>query len=563
MNFKKGVRWFDLVLRTKNVKPHNLNGQEVRRLLKKSEEIYQEYVDSQPADEITDQILKNGTLTDKLASYREIASQTPLLSLEYIRTLNDMMKGEPRVALSAMNAAKFIYIKSLLPPPARGIYLRKFEEQPLRGAKDSHLLLFYFEDQLKICYNKFLENVELLAKNQQNFTRKPAIETIGDLLKAVAESERVLLQILVDKFGDPLKEIANVATDTILKLLKEHPAMTEAVVNAIKTAQPTYTEQSQKRALKFLGQLKVNSGDEKASDEMLETAREQFFKLAKKDDPSNSKVLASLMRTIQRCAEVSSPEKLKTFIDPLYQLSLSPQFSTSFPAVQLLYSIHKRSNRIPEKYYQTLYSLFLSPGFANSSKHSQFLNLVIQALQNEPKTNIICSFLHRLLHIGINMNVNFTIGILYLVYTLFQSKPALRTMLTTVDSDLEATYDFTSNSISNSSSAATYPMILRMYEQHYHPLIQNLAETIKEGKTFDYDGDIFNDFAVTKHLIKISSHEPPKEDDNKVLVQCFELFDLIPDFEDDEDEEPPAEQEKKSKNKKKRNKKKNKKTDQD
>jgi hypothetical protein len=72
------------------------------------------------------------------------AREAPLTTIPHLMKLNDLVIAKPRIALFAMQTAEQMYA-SLLPDRV----LKSFSDYTTANARDSHLILFYFEDQLK------------------------------------------------------------------------------------------------------------------------------------------------------------------------------------------------------------------------------------------------------------------------------------------------------------------------------------------------------------------------------------------------------------------------------
>ena len=553
-NIKQDGPWYQLLYYSQKTqeKSADIPRQEINKLLNKARDIYSKYISSIQNDEMTESILESGTLKDKLALYRVQAQEKPLTSIENLKTLAEMLNGKPRVAIDAMNTLVQIYTKYLLPNRP----LKKFDDQPLKGAKDFHLLVFYFEDQLKILYGKFIESVEKLAKSIQQFVREPAIKAIGELLKAKPENERILLNILVDKFGDPLKQVASVATKAILDVLKIHPQMNQAVINDIKTQLSNFTEDSQKRAMNFIGQISLNKNDTQTAMELLNTVKPQILKIlnSKENVNENSKVLKSLMRSAQKCASVCSPKDMASFVEPLYKYIKTTTIGVSLPALNLLYTIHKASGTVPNEFYTYFYNILLSFDFSGSGKLPNFLNLLMEALLAEPNDVIVASFIHRLLHIGLEMSTTFAASVLIFTIKIFENKKDLESMFKNVNVEAERNFKYDNKVPNVKESLETFPWILSLYMKHFNPTIRSLAKSLFSQTSISYETDPFDDFATTTLLTRIAG---TKKLDNELLNKDFMGFDEIPDFIDDDDDELPKETEKKAKKSDNKNKPKN------
>ncbi|KAH0793136.1 CCAAT/enhancer-binding protein zeta-like [Histomonas meleagridis] len=550
MKIQQGDPWYQLLYYNKNIqsKSSGLPRQEINKLLNKSKEIYQQYVNSTSVDEITESILKSGTLKDKLSAYKVFAQDYPVLSLENLKQLNEMLGGKPRVAIDAMHCAMDIYIKTLLPDRP----LKKFDDQPLKNAKDFHLLIFYFEDQLKIVYSQFIKAVEKLANSIQQFVREPSIRVIGELLRKKPENERILLNILVYKFGDPLKQVASVATSTILSILRDHPHMNHAIITAIKDQQSNFPKESQKRALNFIGQLSLNSDDQSTATDLLNTIKPQILKILESNDESNSKVLKSLMRSAQKCAQVCSPEEMSPLVTPLYEHIQNAPIGIALPSLGLLYTIHRQANKVPKEFYEYFYRALLSPEFSTSSKLPHFLNLLIEALTNEKNDEIISAFIHRLLHVGLEANVSVSAAVLVFTSKMFESKKRIGEMFSVSNIEADHKYVFDGDKPDEAGALQTFPWILSLYMKHYCPAIRELAKRIVSQQEINYETDPFFDMSTMNLLAHIADGENIQ---NEIVAESFREFDEIPEFiDEDEDKVVKIKEKEKRKNNKQNNK---------
>jgi hypothetical protein len=298
------------------------------------------------------------------------------------------------------------------------------------------------------------------------------------------------------------------------------------------------TDAAKKRALKFLGQLKIQANDKEAASELLQTVREQLIPLLNKkgrECKDNSKVISSLMRSAEKCAEICDPKELKELIDPLYAFVAASPILTALPTLHLLYVLHKAQGDIPPKFYQFFYAFFNNTEFGNSTKQPQVLNFLLDVLKDEKDPVIACNFIHRLLHIGLHMNIAFTVSALYFTATMFKERPDVKTMITKANPALESKYNFSNEAPTNEGATVTFPWILNLYMQHYHPSVVALATKIASNADIEYNSDPFADFAVTAQLNHIAGN--PVEDEPELVKDCFKEFDEIPDFDDNDDDD--------------------------
>ncbi|KAJ1560428.1 hypothetical protein HK405_007129, partial [Cladochytrium tenue] len=182
------------------------------------------------------QMLQSGTTVDKVAAVVLAVHESPFHSLALLR--DHLVRGMARKrarreALVAVDAVKDLVVGSALLPDYRLTY---FRDRPLfaDGVTDSHLVLWYFEDQLKKLYFEYIQLLEELSKDPLDHVRKKALHYIGELLASKPEQEVNLLALLVNKLGDQDGKVASQASFTLLSgVLGRHPAMKLVVVKEV------------------------------------------------------------------------------------------------------------------------------------------------------------------------------------------------------------------------------------------------------------------------------------------------------------------------------------------
>jgi ribosome biogenesis protein MAK21 len=521
LQFPKGVPWFELLF-AKSDAPTPLTPHESRARFSKAKTLYSAYLESSSTDPLTVSILESGTLKDKFTAMKVAAQESPLTTLPHLTTLNGLLNGKPRIAIFAMQTAEQIFTKFLLPDRA----LRSFADHPVGDAKDSHLLLFYFEDQLKNAYAAFIRSLEQLAKAQQAFVRDPAIRCIGSLLRSKPEAERVLLTILVDKFGDPLKQVAGVATATILEVLREHPRMTQAVITAVKTQEVRFDAEAQNRALKFLGQLSVEA-DRDSGRELFQTVCPQLLAALKSSGETNTRVLQSLMRSAEKCAAVCTPEEMAPLIGPLYTFVHGATLAASLPALGLLFSVHKAAGDVPQRFFGLLFGCLVHADLGAASKQPQLLRLVAEAVGSASE-GVAAAFVHRLLQISLHATPAFCAAALIVTGRIFAEKPNLRGMFASANAKDDALYNFEEL---GEGAIAAFPWTLSLFVKHFDPAVRSIAADVAAGREIVYEGDPFEDFTAAKQLRRIV--DGATDGEAAMITRAMEEFDAIPAVEDD------------------------------
>ena len=183
-------------------------------------------------------VLKSGTLNDKFSAYVLLIQDSPVHNISALETLIDFVNLKSRrPCLMAIDNLQQLFLEVLLIPTRK---LRNFENNcfpqlsDLAGGNkdtiDRYLITWMFEDRLKKLYVKFLDNLELVGKDNVDKTRIKALSSVLELLAGNPEQEGALLARLVNKLGDPSRGIAAKALYLLSQLLERHPVMKWVVV---------------------------------------------------------------------------------------------------------------------------------------------------------------------------------------------------------------------------------------------------------------------------------------------------------------------------------------------
>lgn len=249
----------------------------------------------------------------------------------------------------------------------------------------------------------------------------------------------------------------------------------------------------------ILSRIEVSSDDSSTADLMISQVKPRLIGLLKHSDESQNKILSQLMKTVERAANATNADSLKDLVDEVYKFL---EHRYSFEAFHLLFVIHSQS-AIPSRFYQALFSYLFHPLNEKASKEKIFFQFISQVLFQEDNPVIVCSFVQRLLFVGIHQNPSFSISVLYLTINLLNSKPKVRSILNTIDPKIENTFSAESENFESDSSLACFPWIFTLYCQHYHPVVRELAVSILEGKYSEKRESDDDDFSLSSALSKI------------------------------------------------------------
>ena len=185
----------------------------------------------------------SGTAADKIAAATVLAQEDPVANMKSLETLLALLekarvKGGKRGAVQAVQALQELFRDALLPPDRK---LRYFSEQPLEKSaagplERKRLLFWYIEDMIKRAYTRFVNALDALSRDPLPVLKEKSVKAAYDMLKCTPEQERGLLNILVNKLGDPHRRTASNAAHLLLELVsKDHPAMKRVVAREVET----------------------------------------------------------------------------------------------------------------------------------------------------------------------------------------------------------------------------------------------------------------------------------------------------------------------------------------
>ena len=207
-------------------------------------------------DRYMKQVLKSGTLADKVAAMTLMVGESPVHRLGTLEELLKMAKSGRHTSKMAIESLKDFFAGEGLPDGRRLVALAD-RGSAAASASARDLVLFAFEDRLRKAYGDFVGVVQGYLKHQAKELRRFAAETCVSLLKAKPEREAALLEMVVNKLGDPEPSVAGRASQLLLEVLKAHRAMTPVVaaeVQAFATRQGNSPKASY-AAVSFLNQI--------------------------------------------------------------------------------------------------------------------------------------------------------------------------------------------------------------------------------------------------------------------------------------------------------------------
>lgn len=256
--------------------------------------------------------MRKGTLKDRIAAMSVTVSSDPVHKFYALDGLLSMVgcsesggKTNSRVAQLTAEALDDLFLNSFLPPDRK---LLSLAQRPLyryeagkNGKKSKKtlspriLLLWRFEEMVKEKYELYLRKYMSQTLQEGGDMQKISIlQSAGNLLSSVPEGENLLLNMMVNKLGDPGKKTASAAGHQLRVVLQKHPNMQLIVAREVQQLahRPHLSPSALYNCIVFLNQLKLTKEDD---DDM-----EESFKALQSEA-----LPASLIKTYFRLFEVA------------------------------------------------------------------------------------------------------------------------------------------------------------------------------------------------------------------------------------------------------------------
>lgn len=188
--------------------------------------------------------LSKGTTSDKIAANVVLIQNSPKHNLNNIKSLVSQVRvAKHNQCNMLITTLRDLFLTDLLHPQFK---LLKFSEQNLDQldalnsnfdnrviSRNKLLSYWYFEDQLKDTYERFVTSLSVIAGDTVDSNREKAVSVINDLLMGNPEQEQKLLDFLINKIGDPNSKVASKAVYCLNKLLYEHPNMKIVILKEV------------------------------------------------------------------------------------------------------------------------------------------------------------------------------------------------------------------------------------------------------------------------------------------------------------------------------------------
>lgn len=486
-------------------------------------------------------VLTKGALTDKVAAHVLLLQNSAPHNLISLTALVQMSQSKgKREYILAMDRLKDLFLANLLPPRK----LKPFNElvstvQDKDGrARSVHLMLAYFEDQLRYNYHQFIEGVERVTHDPVPATKSKSINILYELLASNPEHEQFLLEKLVNKLGDPSSKVASHVSFLLQKLITEnHPVMKDVVVTEVQRVlfRPNISEKAQYYCLCFLQGIVFTDFDQLLANKLIEIYFTFFKKITSSGDVNN-KIMSALLSGMSRALPFSTlgAAALEQHLETFYKLIHFVNMSIAIQGLSLILSVvsNHKSAALADRYYAALWRFLQDHELEKTKKLTMLLNLLFKSMKRDKRPARVYAFIKKLTSVAIDSNPPFLASVIFLVSQIlningkvskmFYLSRCERVELTSSQNtkkeenqkEYQSGWDLGVRNPIYSKSELVAPWEYSLLTCHYHPSVALFAEGIQKREKVAYDGDPIEDFSL-KHFLDRFVYRNPKEVDTK------------------------------------------------
>lgn len=382
-NMNENLKWYEEYPKSEKPCEHSKSETEISELKVKAKQyldaetsVYQ-LKESKSSDSETTWLrtaLTQGTTSDKIAAAIVLVQDKPKYNLSRLTMLiNQVRVAKHNQCNMIITSLRDLFLSDLLHPQFK---LYKFEEQDLDeltksnsedtiiksdASKKKLMTHWYFEDQLREHYEHFVISLGTIASDTVDANREIAISVMTDLLIGNSEQEHKLLELIVNKIGDPSSKVGSKVIFCLNKLLHEHPNMKLIVLKEVEKIlfRKNVAQRAQYYAICLLTQFLLNKEDEKIASTLIEVYF-AFFKACLKKGEPDSRMMAAILTGVNRAFPFARMDSniLSNHIDSVYKVVHIGSFNVSLNALNLLYQVSINIISLKYFYVNSIFMLF-------------------------------------------------------------------------------------------------------------------------------------------------------------------------------------------------------------
>lgn len=339
-------------------------------------------------------VLKKGTLADKLAAHTLLIHESKSWS-----SLNALIeKVDPRKCrrqcMMAMVTLKDLFLESL--------NVSKPDTQ-LKSDDDKKKARFY--------YTKFIDQLNCVARDNVEETRRKAIWVLSELLNKHAENKEYILEKLVDKIGDNVPKLATTAGHFVEKAVNsEKQEIREKAIKFVQRflTRPNQRQQARYYAIALLSRIKLVKGKHEMANSLINIYLDLYATMTK-ERKIESKMMNTILVGIHRAYPYSklSNDVFEQHLQTLYALVHQVNFRMSVVAMVLIKDIvtkRAQSSKLPveDRFYNLVFGQLIRPELHTCSRQEAFASLLLSVLNDDPVLERKEAFVKRMLQVAVN-----------------------------------------------------------------------------------------------------------------------------------------------------------------
>ncbi|KAH9261707.1 hypothetical protein BASA81_000363 [Batrachochytrium salamandrivorans] len=458
--------------------------------LKRKRKTYQD-------DKLTEKVMRNGTMGDKIAAMALVVGDYSLDSLEELDRLIGLSSSKARrEANLAQDAVRDLLVESLLPSDRRlqtiDTSLKQYAHLKL---SNEIIAIFWFEHLLKQKVLQFCQALQVTAVTKRDelpHHRKLALQRTFDIVNEKPECEVFLLNILCSVSG--LKQ-TNMNFHLLRKLVQANPQFQVKICQLLEAQaiSSTATPSSQYDICCYLNQTifhQSSADSQLLANRLMETYFVLFQRTSQNSEAEQeTKLLSAILTGVNRAFPYASREMCTFKKDELMLLvDRTSLFATKTQALMLLFRMSKHESN--PLLFDLVYKQVKTLEFCQSRKKQLFLNLLVQVLGTDVDDKRVIQQLTCLLQSALLDSASLSCASMFLCsYIMSKRRTELKHVIT---------------------PGWEYDLLRR----NYHPTCVAFASKIvrdEEATVLEYSGDPLLDFSLTNFLDKFIYRNPKEK----------------------------------------------------
>ncbi|XP_052747869.1 CCAAT/enhancer-binding protein zeta [Galleria mellonella] len=372
-------------------------------------------------------LLNKGAIGDRVAAATILIQDNPIYNLTALRNLiNSVKPAKKKDGIIIIDALSELLVSELLIP---NVKLRTFEQHPLghideltsgnKQAKRNILKLWYYEDQLKELYGTYVEALNKFAHDSVEANKEKAVSAMSYLLMHHPEREKMLLNNIVNKLGDPSQSVSSKVIYHLCQLLYNHPNMKAVVLAEIEKMlfRSNISPRAQYYGVCFLNQFFLGKDDSKIAENLIRIYF-SFFKASIKKGEIDSRLMSAILTGVKRAYPFADKDRLAEtpeHINAIHKLVHLASLNIAIHSLALLFHISDASKGTSDRYYTALYRKLTNPNIFSTTHSALLFSLVYKSVRQDKNIDRVTAFIKRMLQLSSYMNPAQACGMLFLI----------------------------------------------------------------------------------------------------------------------------------------------------